>query len=413
MIWLVPAAWAGAIAVAVPIVLHLLARPRAEVQPFPTLRFLWSIAPAARRRRRLDRLPLLAVRCAILVAAAAALAGPLLTTAGRRAAWNATLVEQTVDARDGAIRGRLSAAVAALAAAPPGRRAIVVRSTFPLGSLTDADIAAVPNEIGLSFERVGSLPAREELAAPDVLERDRGSASARGGTDAPGPADARISRRVALDGPRTRVRDAGVAPDRVAIDVDGPPAARTLLAAVLTQRVLAPSPGRHARLVIAGAEDFRAQLADARPIASPWMADAVARIARDDELRAAVADVGPSDDALGRSPWLAVAIDRGGNRVAGAASDAAGRLLVATTSPPDALATAVLIRAVVNAMGPAPAPHAEAIAIEDARLRAWSRPAGAAATPRRETIDSDDRRALWVLALCLMGIEAWMRWNER
>ena len=98
MTWLHPASWIAVAAVAVPGVIHLLAHRRAERLAFPTLRFIRATRLAAIHRRVLEDLPLLAVRVLIVVSAVAAFAGPLLMTAGRRAAWNGRLVRAIVAA---------------------------------------------------------------------------------------------------------------------------------------------------------------------------------------------------------------------------------------------------------------------------------------------------------------------------
>ena len=87
VLWLNPSALFALAAAAAPILIHLLIRRRAERLPFPTLRFLQPTRLAAIRRHLLDDLPLLVVRVALLSAAVAALAGPLIVTPARRQAW--------------------------------------------------------------------------------------------------------------------------------------------------------------------------------------------------------------------------------------------------------------------------------------------------------------------------------------
>src|ERR1043166_6684007 len=82
MIWLNPWAWAGLVALALPIAIHLLGRGHARVHKFPTLRFLEASRLLPTRRTRVRDLLLLAVRIGILAAAVAALAQPLLLTPG-------------------------------------------------------------------------------------------------------------------------------------------------------------------------------------------------------------------------------------------------------------------------------------------------------------------------------------------
>src|SRR5215831_414296 len=83
MIWQNPWAWLGLAAIAVPILVHLLARRQAVRVLFPTLRFLPVSPITAVRRHRLTDLPLLAVRIGVLAAAVAALAQPYVATASR------------------------------------------------------------------------------------------------------------------------------------------------------------------------------------------------------------------------------------------------------------------------------------------------------------------------------------------
>jgi len=49
------------------------------------------------------------------------------------------------------------------------------------------------------------------------------------------------------------------------------------------------------------------------------------------------------------------------------------------------------------------------VPIGDAVLRGWSRPPMPVTSPRVESVDDDDRRWLWLAALCLMAVEMWIR----
>ena len=102
MLWVNPAALFALAAVAAPLLIHLLIQRRAERVPFPTLRFLQPTRLSAIRRQLLDDLPLLAVRVALIAAAVAALAGPLLVTASRKQAWDRRVVRATVKDTAGA-----------------------------------------------------------------------------------------------------------------------------------------------------------------------------------------------------------------------------------------------------------------------------------------------------------------------
>ena len=46
---------------------------------------------------------------------------------------------------------------------------------------------------------------------------------------------------------------------------------------------------------------------------------------------------------------------------------------------------------------------------DDAVLHGWSRPPMPVTSPRLESVDDDDRRWLWLAALCLMAVEIWIR----
>src|SRR5262245_33147079 len=141
MIWLNPIAWLGLAAIVIPVAVHLLAHHRAQRQPFPTLRFLPSTRLAATRRRALEDIPLLIVRSAIIAAAVAACAGPLIVTPARRALWDARLVRAVVQVsevseaspapfleqrfRGSDLATGINQAVAWLDGAPPARRELL------------------------------------------------------------------------------------------------------------------------------------------------------------------------------------------------------------------------------------------------------------------------------------------------
>src|ERR1700704_209255 len=96
MFWLNPSALFALAAVAAPILIHILVQRRAERFSFPTLRFLQPTRLAAIRRHLLEDATMLAVRAAILAAAVAALAGPLIVTAARRQVWERRIVRAIV-----------------------------------------------------------------------------------------------------------------------------------------------------------------------------------------------------------------------------------------------------------------------------------------------------------------------------
>ena len=430
MLWVNPAALFALAAVAAPLLIHLLIQRRAERVPFPTLRFLQPTRLAAIRRHLLDDLPLLAVRVALIAAAVAALAGPLLVTASRKQAWDRRMVRATVKDTAGAeltppgsfagssLADGIRRAVVWLDTAPPGRREIVVASPLPIGSITEADVAAIPAGVGVRFERTGTLPTTRTVPAGRLLTPDGVRA-----------------REVTLAGERTSVRDAG-AGDPVAWPIDvvsspaDRPAADAAIAAVLSQRVWAGPPDRRARLVLVRPVDadlkvrttpevgqaFSATSEVVRAfspavIEQPWMASAVSGIAGDRDLRDAAARVaaGLSDAAFAAPPWQTLASAADGRPLAVAAGSAVA-LVVATAAPATDVATPLLVRSIANAIGAVPdLQGAEVVPIADAVLQRWSRQAESPASPRIETIDEDDRRWLWIAVLCLLAIETWIR----
>lgn len=75
---------AGAVCVAIPILIHLLSRFRRRTQAWGAMRFVREALQRQRRRLRMEQLLLLATRCLIVLVLGLALAGPLLTGCGER-----------------------------------------------------------------------------------------------------------------------------------------------------------------------------------------------------------------------------------------------------------------------------------------------------------------------------------------
>ena len=436
VIWLSPSVLFGLAAVAAPILIHILVQRRAERVPFPTLRFLRPTRLASIRRHVLDDAALLAVRAAILAAAVAALAGPLVITAARRQSWERRIVRAVVvdDAANTAARGvradpgrppgaeqapplhlsrefaaaslpdGIRRAVAWLENAPPARRELVVVSPFAIGSLTAADLAGVPASIGIRLERAGTLPGTRTLPAGRVLG-----------------ADGVLTREVTLDGARTLVREAAAAePSTWPISVTNTPASQPAIdaavAAVLSQRVWAPAPDRRARLLVEPEKGYGPfSGGDVFPIRTPWMADAAARLLRDVELQTAAARVatGFVDGQFSAAPWQAVAFSADGRPLA-VAAETSGRLIVASAAGASNIVTPLLMRSLANGLGAAPDLQIGEVApIADRLLREWARPAPNPSAPVANALRKDesenDRRWLWLAALCLLAIETWMR----
>lgn len=394
--WLSPLAWLGLTAIAVPIVVHLLAHRRAQRVAFPTLRFLQPTRLAAIRRRALEDVALLAVRSAIVVAGVAAFAGPLLVTSARQAQWNQRLVTETVGSSP--LSEGIHRAVARLESAPPARRELMIAAPLTIGSLTAGDLALVPPHVGIRFTRTGNLPATRAIEAPPLL--------------APSGV---VQRTVVLAGSYTSVREQG-GNARVPwpVDVAAPPRLKptvdAAMAAVMSLRLRVPPIDHRATLVLVDPSTANV-LAGAAPIRAPWMADAVARIASDADLRAEADRVpeGLGESRFMGAPWMVIAAARDGRPIA-SASAAGDRLIVAGVSRDGDLIVPTLLRAIAANLAPQVSPGgAEIIPITDSQLRAWTREPGSPPPPRPETVERDDRRWLWGAVLLLLAIETWMR----
>jgi hypothetical protein len=435
MSWLNPSGLFALAAVAAPILIHILVQRRAERFPFPTLRFLQPTRLAAIRRHLLEDPGLLAIRIGVLAGAVIALAGPLLVTAARRRAWDNRLAQAIVidddataaatafpsrDDRPGAtlqqrfagpsLPDGIRRAILWLETTPPARREIVVASALSIGSITQADVAAIPRGIGVRFERRQTLPATRTAAGGRLLT----------------PTGVR-AREVTLSGERTSFRDVNVVdpavwPIEIVASTADKPALDAAAAAVLSEHVWAAPPDRHARvfLIPATSADLPTSgvvqavangVPDAIPITVPWMADAVARVTRDTDLQAASRRVaaGLADGRFASAPWQVLAAAADGRPLA-AAAGSADRLLVASAAGAMNLATPVLLRSIANGIATVPdLQQAEVMPIADALLKEWSRLPAPVVSPRIETVDQDDRHWLWLAVLCLLALEHWIR----
>jgi hypothetical protein len=425
VIWLNPAAWLGLVALAVPILIHILLQRRAERLPFPSLRFLQQTRLASIRRHVLEDVTLLAIRAAILAAAVAALAGPLLVTPTRRQAWNARVVQaivldevgrpfspprqprpflsQTFETRS--LPDGIHRALAWLDNAPPARRELVIVGPLAFGSVTADDVSAVPPAIGIRFERSGTLPEERTVDGGEVLGR----------------ADLRVRHKarlqsVILNRDRTTVTETdGSNLQSLPLEIVASSAVRPIvdaaLAAVLSQRVWAPAADRRGRFVLVEASTDPAGIADAKPVTDSWAADAIASIARDHELQTAGAEVpsGFTDPRFTIAPWRPLLSASDNRPLAAAASSPSGLILVSAAEP-SSLVTPLLLRALVNGLGARPDLRAaEVLPIPDPQLQAWTRPASPVAALRIDRVEQDDRRGLWALVLALLALEAWVR----
>lgn len=371
---------------AVPLAVHLLVRYRARRVPFPSLRFLPVSRTSALRARIVSDWPLLVLRLLILAAAVAAFAAPVWISDARRTEWNARTARAIVVAADAnaddpavademrasltaktfagpTVPDSLASAVSWLARQPPAAREIVIVGELRDGALSAADLDRVPPGVGIRF-----LPRGARSEEADVRLRNLAD-------DADGRLreyDVQVSALI----DETRVRYEPVAADpprsiRVVAGTDAQPHADAVLRAVLRDGVLV---GRHPdRTVIIGfaGADLGGEAALATP-PSEWMRTALARVPE----------------------------ARGGERD--------GALVMLVPRPvTDPGAAAVVARAVRAAFAD-PLDPVEPRRIAAATLAEWSRPSGHS-PPDAVPSDEGDRRAFWLLALVLMGVEQFTR----
>ena len=437
MIWQNPWAWLGLATLAVPVLIHLLGRRSARAQRFPTLRFIEASAPAATSLTRISDVPLLIVRMAILAAAVAALALPLLLTASRerslgRSIARAIIVDTSASMAAATQARALAAGVSVPADSPgartgitvaraeatrlagdastsvvietqdparalpgavawlarqPGRREVIIISDFQAGTIDSTDLVRIPADIGLAL-----VPVRTEAL--------------------------------------TRLSPPTAAPSGDALSILVGEADRTRAAAArqaaagLVGDIALPA-GQAIALVFDGYPDRDALLRGARPLSEPWQGDVIARLRGDRALAGAVSAAaapmpggGPMPTDASTAALVPIARSADHRPVVLAGSDVEGqraRLLLFVHADAGSLVSAATFAAIGRAVAPAVSvAELDPTRIDDETLARWRRPAAAAVS--RETADDageSDGRWLWLAALLLLGAESWMRRNRR
>ena len=425
-VWLNPLALAGLLAAAGPVIVHLLRRERAPRIAFPSLRFVREARTAAVRIRLPADIWLLVVRVAIVAGAAVALAQPLFVTPARREIWDARVSRAVVvdvspsmaadganaseaaaaERRDAAFAVRIDAAqlrdglhqaVDALAAAPPSRREIVVVSDFQVGSLSGADVAAVPEDIGIRLVTVGTLPPAARFSGGVTF-------------DAPGVPARRQQVDVTAEGTLVReVPAAGPSPEQVRL-VNAGPAGDALLRAVA--RAGAPAAFASQPLTLA----FSATAPDAPTpsIESPTLPAPPAALRtlvalRADAELAAAAREHRRLGTLPGDPWIVIARDADGVPVVVGGGRGNGVVLQVAGSAADYLAAATLRGALAASAGLSRWDEHEVERIPQVQRAAWTRrpePPNPAAWRRAAP---GDARWVWTGVLVLLVVEAIVR----
>jgi len=400
--WLAPAALAAAVLLAGPILVHMLLRRNARRVIFPAIQFLQASRAAAVRFRRPSDAGLMILRLAIVAAAVAAAAQPVLIARWRMAQWDARTIRAVIvdtrpgtAPRDDAIRlaeeemrafkaqrfsgedlpGALARAAAWFAQAPPGRREVVVVSDFRKGSLDGQDFGVLPSGVGVRTIRAGTQPAAREVTLPTV--------SGRGGAWQPSMRVERGGTAVTWTrtsaGPAASWLSTAQAPEEA-------PAAERALKVAAAFGVAAGDDTRRVHVRFAGAP------ADSRTggaLRASWMVDSALALRRSRLLHEANAAVTTRE------------LD--------------GRLVVETTVRAASAEAAAILRAVVLAVRPASMADraAEVTTVSDAELAAWRKDVAPVSAPPADPFDGfvsdSDARWLWLAALALLGVETWAR----
>jgi len=440
MIWQNPWAWLGLVAIALPAIVHLLSRGHARVHRFPTLRFIDASRLLPTRRTRLNDLPLLVVRAAVLFVAAAALAQPLFRTAKRSNAANAALARVVILDTSGNVTPAARAALDRFVRAPhlgtdvtssltlstddpaaalpgavgwletqPMRGEIAIISRFPVGALDSIDIARVPARLGVKLVRlpapaIGPFELRTRSGAGETVARVTPSAD-----------------RTDVDWSATAAKGTSVEPliFAGAVERERVKAARDAAAMMPVGRrstsadwIAVVEPGFEGRDTLAR---------NAIEPHAAWVMDVVARLASDSLLAGAArraATVVPIDS----SRMVIVARNDSGRAVLLAAEgllEGRRRLTLYSLADAGSLTSAALFVAIAHATSIAtPLAAYEPSLISDDLLARWQRAPTAEPRPRHDsatdsTEGDSDARWLWIVVLALLGIESLMRRERR
>ena len=349
--WLNAAAWWGLGLIAIPIAIHLLVRQQTRVVHYPSLRFVRATALAAFRRRAIQDALLLACRIAIVIAAVAALAGPVMQTAARMSRYSdrvsvavvqlddtVTAARETANAyraqtfRRANISDTINDALRWLDAQPPSSREMAFVGAFRKGQVSQSDLHNVPAEIGIRFLGAPAAPGRDQFAQAVLTTRNGQLVFA--------------SREVRLDAGSTRVASGQTT----------------------------PAPQTAVRIV-------------ASPKDQP-LADAALNAAIEEGVR------WPNRERRVVVLWEGGASPGNGTEI----------LRMPVPEPASTAATAVW-----NALEDStPIEAAEPLTIARADLDAWSRTPGGV-SPTAQPADEGDRRWLWAIALALLAVEHLLR----
>ncbi|HEY4218644.1 MAG TPA: BatA domain-containing protein [Gemmatimonadaceae bacterium] len=448
MIWGNPWAWLGIAGVALPVLIHLLARGHARVHRFPTLRFLAASQLLPTRRTRLHDIALLVVRVAIVVAAVAAMAQPLLLTARRSRTLGdplarAIIVDTSASMSRAVIGGPTSGETGIVAArriaaqlhdsaqtsvvletarpadviagasawllTQPSRGELDVVSDFQVGAIDSTDLSIVPRRFGVRLSRVN---VQRDTAIESSIAVD-GSSVVVTSTPSSAGTVARWARRGSATSSATNVATPLVSDSEHVQFV----AAQRAAAAIGVP--LPVDTTRTIDIVDPGAPNAASALRSATIPAAPWMIRLIARLRGDSLLidaatRTTVDARTSAVDQANAASRLVVARSSDGRPVISAAqvrSSQGDRLELISFADAGSLTSAALIAALSRAQSIAPAPtELESRVLADDVLTSLERvPSPVASSRAYGTEGPSDARWFWLAALLLIVLEEWLR----
>lgn len=436
MIWQNAWAFAGILFLALPVLIHLLSRKRAVLQKFPSLRFLDVTRLLPTRSPNLSDIPLLLVRLGVLAAAVVALAQPLFVSAARKQSINSTLsrvilvdtsasvlrasggadsvriiperlagdASSSVVLRSANIAGLIRGAEAWLAM-QPGRGELVLVSDFQSNVIDSATMAAVPSHVGLKFVQLPT--ARGLIAEPWRTVNTSVTANSYRG-------------RTSAEWTEYNEHDPGITVVQLFAFISD--LNLVLAARDAVRRTFSPGIAdslRPAGIVFRGAKEEATFVRTAKAPGASWMANAMLTVRSNELLQSSASSENVTDTTIA-APFTVLARNNHGAAVVYAAqteSNGAKQLLFFNRGDPSGIVSAALIAAVSNGVAqPSTVAESDTSRLSDESLRKLERAPGqveaqGSSRERQASVNSglSDGRWFWLIALILLGVEAWMR----
>jgi hypothetical protein len=425
MRWLNPAALVGLLALAVPVLVHLFGRRIARRQRFPSLRLLRDARATPATRSQPSDILLLLLRCAVIAAAALALAQPLWLNAIRTRAANTpvraimvdtslsmrrltseggaetalerarALAQQMLDSsREGLVietdrPGASIAGASSWLAVRSGLREIVIVSDFQEGAVQDGNLFAVPPGVGVRPLRVAATSS---------------------GPAPPGPPSGLRVAAWPLETEATwdvTSRDSLTFPLTI---LPAPTDDEAVLATIAAARRLRPA-GRtshNVTVLFPGSASATAAGVQERTLAAPWQGDLLLALRRNRLLRDVAARATATSCAVTGTPILHNDRREPLAMMAAAVPGVPGEAVIASCVAAGSIAAVALVSAVVSALSTSSFAELEPSFVPDEHLRRWERPP-TSVVPRGTDETSPDGRWFWVVALLLLLAEEWVR----